>query len=92
MSFRKLESKANAEYNFDIRLNGELQPTTSRVKLHFGRGADHVVNRNYVYVTSKMRHDVKNIYNVILAVVATAEIPSKASTLHTYIYIYIDLK
>ena len=72
-----MESKAHAEFNFDIKLNAERHPTTSRVKLYYGRGADDVVNKNYVYVTSKMRHDVKNIYNVILAVIATAEIPSE---------------
>ncbi|XP_076451754.1 uncharacterized protein LOC143287554 isoform X2 [Babylonia areolata] len=72
-----LKSKAYSQYNLQVKLMAELQPTNSRIKVYYAYGADPAASDSYVALTSKMRHDVKSVGNVILAIVATAEIPSE---------------
>ncbi|KAL8620056.1 hypothetical protein ACOMHN_015338 [Nucella lapillus] len=71
------QSRAYSQHNFDVKLHTEFEPTNSRVNMHYGYGADPLANNQYVTLTSKMRHDVKSLGNMDLAVRATAEIPSE---------------
>ena len=74
-----MQSQSHSLYDFDVKLNAETQPSNSRVKLYLGHGPDHVRNRKYVVFASKMRHDIRSLRHVILALSTTAEIPAEVS-------------
>ena len=75
--FRQMESKRWSDNNFALRLNGERQSKNSRLKVFYGRGADFIRNRNYVSVTSKIRHDISSWRKVTLAGTCNLLIPSE---------------